>query len=131
MIQYVLFLPDLTDTVFNGMPEMTQLRHLELPITTNDVTVDFRSLDVAKRIGKSYYRVGIELLEDSNAVEVIWNDNSYKIVDTVVEILEEWLKGNGKRPVTWRTLLQILEKADRPLAIDISKALLYKRSKQA
>ena len=128
---YILFLPDLTDTVFNETPEMTQLRHLELPVTTNDNTVDFKLLDVAKRIGVSYYRVGMELLEDSNVVEVIWNDNSHKIVDTIVETLEEWLKGNGRRPVNWRTLLQILEKADQPLATDISKALLYRRSTQA
>ena len=97
---------------------MMKLRHLELP--------NEPAFDTAERIGHSYEKVGGELLENSNKVDNIRTDNFYKVVDTNVGILKEWLKGSGKRPVTWRTLIQVLEKyGEVELAQDIRKALLY------
>ena len=102
-----------------------KLHYLKLPKVSNE---DEKSFDVAERIGRSYKKVGGELLEDSsgNKVENIWTDNLHMVVDTNVAILKEWLKGSGKRPVTWRTLIQVLEKCgELELAQDIRKALLY------
>ena len=120
---------DLMDAVFNKRPNMVELRQLKLPKIIHD---DEKSsnFDIAERIGLSYKKVGGELLEDSsgNRVEIIWTDNFHQVVDTNVDILKEWLKGSGKRPVTWRTLIQVLEKyGEVELAQDIRKALLYNR----
>ena len=118
---------DLMDAVFNERPSMVELRHLKLHKVSHD---DEKSFDIAERIGLSYKKVGGELLEDSggNRVEIIWTNNFHKVVDTNVDILKEWLKGSGKRPVTWRTLIQVLEKyGEVELAQDIRKALLYNR----
>lgn len=75
-----------------------------------------------------YEKIGGELLQDSygNKVEIKATDNFYQVIDTNVDILREWLQGSGKRPVTWRTLIQVLDKCGRSeLAQDMRKALLY------
>lgn len=119
---------DLKDAVFNKRPSMMELRQLKLPKVSHD---NEKSFDIAERVGLSYKKVGGELLEDSsgNKVEIIWTDNYQKVVDTNVAILKEWLKGSGKRPVNWRTLIQVLENHGQvELAQDITKALLYSRN---
>ena len=112
---------DLTDSIFDERPDMMKLRHLELP--------NEPSLDIAERIADSYKEVGGELLQDSNGIKVenICADKK-KIVDTNHEILMKWLQGNGKWPVNWRTLIQVLEKHGKiVLAQDIRTALLMNR----
>jgi hypothetical protein len=107
---------------------MMKLRYLELPKSSYG---DERSLDIAERIADSYEKVGIELLQDSNGVKVtnIYKDNHHKIVDTSNNILRVWLEGNGKTPVTWRTLIQVLKKHGKvELAKDITTALLYEQA---
>ena len=114
---------DFTDSIFDERPDMTELRHLKLPKSRNG---EEKSLDVAERIGNSYQKVGGELLQDTNGnkVKSILADNFYKVVDTNVDILMAWRQGSGKRPVTWRTLIQVLEKCgNAELATDIRNAL--------
>ena len=97
---------------------MMKLRHLELPNES--------SLDIAERIADSYMKVGGELLQDLYGIKMenIRADNK-KIVDINHKILMKWLQGNGKRPVSWRTLIQVLEKHGKIyLAHDIRTALL-------
>ena len=114
---------DLSDGIFNERPRMTDLRHLKLP--------SGEGFDVAASIGLSYEKVGVLLLNDSsgNEVKIIWTDMKEHVVETNVEILRRWLKGSGKRPVTWRTLIQVLmDIGSTELANDIRKALLSKYS---
>lgn len=115
------------DSIFDERPDMVKLRHLELPKSSDGVKKTF---DVAEEIAHSYDKIGGELLQDlnGNRVRNILKDNFYKVVDTSVDILKEWLEGSGERPVTWRTLIQVLEKCGKvELAQDIRKALLYMR----
>ena len=115
---------DLTDSIFDERPDMIKLHHLELPKSSDE-----KSFDIAERIANSYNEVGGELLQDlhGNKVEIIHADKK-KIVDTNHEILRKWLQGNGKRPVNWRTLIQVLEKHGKiELAQDIRTALLTNR----
>jgi hypothetical protein len=121
---------DLTDSVFDERPDMIKLRYLELPKSSYS---DERSLklDVAERIAHSYKEIGGELLQDSDGVKVsiIHDNNHHNIVDTNENILRVWLQGSGKRPVTWRTLIQVLEKHGKvQLAKDIRTALLYEQA---
>jgi hypothetical protein len=116
---------DLTDNVFNERPDMVKLRHLELPKSSDGKK---RPFDVAERIADSYKEVGGELLQDlyGNKVEIKHTDNNFKLVNTNVAILKKWLEGDGKKPVTWRILIQVLDKHGlAELAQDIRKALLY------
>ena len=116
---------DLRDSVFDKRPDMMKLRLLKLPKPGDG---DEKSFDTAERIGRLYEKIGGELLQDSygDKVEIKATDNSYQVIDTNVDILQEWLRGSGKRPVTWRTLIQVLDKCGRSeLAQDMRKALLY------
>jgi hypothetical protein len=106
---------------------MVKLRHLVLPKSSDG---NEKSFDVTQEIARSYKKIGGELLQDSSGkrVAIIYKDNFHKVVDTSVAILEEWLEGSGKLPVTWRTLIQVVEKHRKvELARDIRKALLYIR----
>lgn len=65
---------------------------------------------------------GILLLEDDNGSKIRditskHRDDGKKIV---IEILQEWLVGKGKQPVTWQTLMEVLKDSEFPeLAKDI------------
>jgi hypothetical protein len=116
---------DLMDGIFDKRPDMVKLRHLVLPKSTDS---DETWFDVAERIAHSYKKVGGELLQDSSGKRVgnHHTNNFYNVVDTSVAILEEWLEGSGKLPVTWRTLIRVLKKHGKvELARDIREALLY------
>jgi hypothetical protein len=117
---------DLTDSVFDKRPDMVKLRHLVLPKSTDS---DKKSLnfDIAERIARSYKKIGGELLQDlgGHRVGIIHTNHFHNVVDTSVAILEEWLEGSGKLPVTWRTLIRVLEENGKEvLAQDIREALL-------
>ena len=80
---------------------------------------------VLERIGRDYDEFGIELLEDANGdkMEEITENNS-RARDIKREVMRGWLRGKGKKPVTWRTLIEVLRKIDLDeLADDITDAL--------
>ena len=119
----------LTDSVFDKRPDMVKLRHLELPKSSDG---DKKSFDVAEEIANSYKKIGGVLLQDSNGNRVgnIFENNLHMVVDTSVDILKKWLDGSGERPVTWGTLIRVLEECEKvELAKDIRKALLYMYNK--
>lgn len=66
------------------------------------------------------------LLDDENGVKVEaismkHNNNAENISQ---EILSKWLRGMGKQPVTWSTLIEVLRDIDRNnLAKDIESGL--------
>ena len=96
---------------------MTALRHLKLS--------NGKAIDIATEIGNSYEKVGDLLLDDS-VVQNIWT-NKKEVVATNAEILRTWLRGSGKQPVTWRTLIEVLEASGiNELSKDIVNALLSK-----
>ena len=67
-------------------------------------------IDIAQEIGTDYEKFGTLLLEDKTGNKV----NSIKVSEqgdplpVTVKILHQWLKGKGKEPVTWRTLVTCL-----------------------
>ena len=72
-----------------------------------------------------YTEFGIALLDDSNAVRVRameWKHmRDAKQIN--MEILQEWVKGSGKQPVTWDTLIDALYDIDielTELALEIA-----------
>ena len=83
------------------LPKLPILRHF--PVKDG-------SLDVAEKIGTDYKHFGTLLLNDSDGSKVNNIDMSKRgnPVLITVEILEQWLQGRGRMPVTWQTLIECL-----------------------
>ena len=67
-------------------------------------------IDIPEQISTKYTHFGIFLLNDRtgarvNAIEMKHREDAQKIN---LKILQEWLEGNGKQPVTWKTLVDVL-----------------------
>ena len=69
-----------------------------------------RTVNIVKQIGTQYSTLGPLLLnDDTGAVtSAIANEHHHNAVAINQEILKQWLQGQGKRPVTWSTLLGVL-----------------------
>ena len=104
---------------------MPELRHLKLP------GPDGGAIDIAEQIGTSYEEFGLLLLNDTegNRVRNIYHDKMKEIVPTNMEILKKWLDGSGRRPVTWRILIEVMEESDKTELADQIKEALTSRSK--
>ena len=81
-----------------------------LPELLTFTRADKKRINIAKEIGVEYKHFGTLLLEDENgqkvtSMETKHHYDPYKI-NTL--ILEEWLNGKGKQPVTWATLIKVL-----------------------
>ena len=61
-------------------------------------------------MSKEYKKLGHILLNDDDGaiVDQITNDYHYKSQDIVLEIIKRWLRGKGKEPVSWRSLIEAL-----------------------
>ena len=67
-------------------------------------------IDISEQIGIHYKRFGILLLDDLNGARVDAIEKKYHEVakDINLEILSKWVNGSGKKPVTWKTLIDVL-----------------------
>ena len=61
-------------------------------------------------MSKDYQSLGHTLLNDDDGaiVDQISEECNYKSEKTMTEILKRWLRGKGKEPVTWGTLIEVL-----------------------
>ena len=82
-----------------------------------------RIINIPQQISTHCRMFGILLLEDSNGARISaifehCRDNPEKIN---LAILQEWVEGSGKQPVTWDTLVEVLRDAELTvLASDIA-----------
>lgn len=69
-----------------------------------------RRFNISQEIGTNYITFGTLLLEETTGerVKAIASKHMYDSEQTTVEILEEWIAGKGKHPVTWNTLVEVL-----------------------
>ena len=69
-----------------------------------------RRINIPQEIGTKYREFGILLLDDTSGGKV--NNLEHKCREDAVrintEILQEWVAGRGKQPVTWETLTEVL-----------------------
>ena len=80
---------------------------------------------MTQRIGTDNEQFGINLLEDDDGsiVNDIKGDGLHKIPLITLEIVRMWLRGIGKKPVTWATLVGVLERIRlRALATEIRES---------
>ena len=101
----------------DAIPSLVDLLSFPLQGTT---------INIPQQIGTNYKQFGILLLNDHTGaiVDGIAHQHLKNPVDINIEILQQWIKGKGRKPVTWRTLTVSLQKAGMPnLANDIEQAI--------
>ena len=87
----------------------------DLP-TLHRFPVKNRFIDIAAKIGTDYELFGTFLLQDKdrNKVKTIERSERGDPLRITVEILRQWLQGNGKLPVNWQTLIQCMPTGLKP-----------------
>ena len=85
-----------------GKPTLPELLRFSL--------ADEKRINIAKEIGDEYKCFGTLLLEDETGQKVKNMESKHHSDPSKINtlILEEWLNGKGKKPVTWAILVEVL-----------------------
>ena len=83
-------------------------------------------INIPQEIGAKFTEFGIFLLQDRRGARVsglaLEHSNNARRISTA--ILQEWIEGKGKLPVTWQTLVDVLHDVElSDLANDITEAI--------
>ena len=83
-------------------PTLPQL--ISLPTRTGE------TINIMQRVGTQHDELGYILLNDRDGslVDQITSDCHHKSATITKEILKRWIRGEGKQPVTWKTLTDAL-----------------------
>ena len=67
-------------------------------------------MNIMQRVGTQYTFLGLILLEDEDGsiVDQITTQHQLNAVNITLEIVKRWIRGEGKQPVTWKTLTDTL-----------------------
>ncbi|KAL5486760.1 hypothetical protein EMCRGX_G019281 [Ephydatia muelleri] len=84
----------------------------ETPTLLQVLSLTDKGVNIIEQIGINYLHFGIFLLEDSNGaiVEALENEHLKNAERINLAILRKWLDGKGVKPVTWSTLVTVLQK---------------------
>ena len=68
------------------------------------------TINIVQKVGTQYTLLGIILLDDKDGsiVSPITTQHQLNAVNITLEILMRWIRGEGKQPVTWKTLTDAL-----------------------
>ena len=71
---------------------------------------DGGAINIPIEVGTKYVGFSVFLLDDLNGarVKIMAHHHLNKAEQINTEILQEWLTGRGKQPVTWATLVEVL-----------------------
>ena len=68
-----------------------------------------RAINIPQEIGSNSYQFGLLLLDDPNGTRVRNIERDYREIEQInTEILRKWTTGKGKKPVSWKTLTEVL-----------------------
>ena len=69
-----------------------------------------RRIDIPQEIGTKYYQFGLLLLEDDTGtrIQALTHKHLKDAEQINMEVLQQWLAGRGKCPITWKTLAKVL-----------------------
>ncbi|KAL5502268.1 hypothetical protein EMCRGX_G009014 [Ephydatia muelleri] len=83
----------------------------ETPTLLKLLSFSNHGVNIAERIGVNYLMFGMILLQDDNGVVVkaLEKEHHWVAVDINTAIFQKWLDGKGMMPVTWSTLVTVLE----------------------
>lgn len=97
-----------------------------MPELLNFRTASGEEFKILEQIGTHYNDFGILLLNDGTGAVTAYiaQENQNKVVATNRDILTRWIAGEGKEPVNWSTLINVLKDVGlRVLAQTIKKDL--------
>lgn len=89
------------------------------------------TLNIPQQISTKYKQFGVILLEDDEGalVDGIAHKNFNNPEEINIDILTQWLRGKGRKPVTWRTMMNTLEEIGlKTMAEDIGLALVAQKN---
>ena len=82
----------------------------------------FEKLEIFDRIPDSdYNKLGVLLLDDKFGKRT--NEITKKDGQSIKEICKQWLLGNGRQPVTWRTFIDVLNTTQLQMASELTKLI--------
>ena len=69
-----------------------------------------RRINIPQEIGIKYHDFGLDLLDDCNGVRIrsIAHEHRDNAEEINTEVLQQWITGRGKQPITWKTLTEVL-----------------------
>jgi hypothetical protein len=72
------------------------------------------SVNLAQRIGASYMMVGILLLKDDDGSRMtsLEKEHMGRAESIIRAVFHHWLSGGGLQPVSWATLIGVLQDCD-------------------
>ena len=81
-----------------------------LPELLRFTCTDGKMINIPVEIATKYVQFGTFLLNDRNGsrVKIMAHKHLNDAEQINIEILQEWLTGRGKQPVTWATLVDVL-----------------------
>ena len=81
--------------------------------------------DIVLEIQNDFEKFGIQLLQDDNGAIIAGIERKKRgdPGDVTVEIFRQWLQGKGRKPITWRTLVECLEDTNLHVAADYIKGI--------
>ena len=97
------------------MPELHELQRL----CRDDVVVN-----VIKAVAPSWKKFALYLTMDKNMVDIWEKNHAYQVEDVAMKLFGHWLNGNGRQPISWKTLIQALRENDLPnVATEVEEIL--------
>ena len=80
-----------------------------MPEVLNFKTGD-RNINIPREIGSKYQNFGAQLLQEHTSAHIDDLEHHYRGSgeDINRHILQEWLEGRGRKPMTWATLARVL-----------------------
>ena len=116
------FLPTLSTAAYIVMLSIHLVTpHLALYVgatPTMQELVRFRGvtgrLNIAREISTRYFIFGVHLLEDRSPARIMGFEHKHSCDPFIIncEILSLWLQGTGRKPVTWATLIEVLQEVE-------------------
>ena len=87
------------------MPELHELQRL----CRGDVVVN-----IIRAVAPSWESFALCLTMDRIMID-IWKRNADEVEDATRKLFGHWLEGNGRQPISWKTLIQALRENDLPM----------------
>lgn len=83
-------------------------------------------MNIVDQIGVKYRVLGIQLLEDATGAITNAIENEYlrNAADINIKIFQRWFEGQGRKPISWPTLINVLKEIELfELACEIERNL--------
>ena len=85
-------------------------------------------INIIKTMAPVWKNLGVLLDFDNNGTELDIIDKKHPSdpIECCRAMFQHWLKGNGKKPCTWQTLVQLIKYADQERLADDIESLMCK-----